>query len=167
MRGPSLTSSATETISDTHVLGVSDITFSSISKPIHLCFGDPDSAHPDDVAWESLHCGSKAMLNDYEFSIDLRGPVGRRNFRWKRTGENGSIGVMSMVAMNCLDLKMVDVESKDVVARFVQYPWWGSKRGWFLIEEGKVDMGQGWDGIVLLSGMAVLEYMRKMSGWSY
>lgn len=43
----------------------------------------------------------------------------------------------------------------------------GSKRGWFLIEEGKVNMGLGWDGVVLLSGMAVLEYMRKMSGWSY
>lgn len=72
-----------------------------------------------------------------------------------------------MVAMDWLNLKMVDVESKDIVARFVHYPWWGSKRGWFLIEEGKVDMGLGWDGVVLLSGMAVLEYMRKMSGWSY
>lgn len=125
LRGPSLTSSDTPTISDARVLGVSDITFSSISKPIHLCFGDPDSTHPNDVTWESMSCGSKAMTNDYEFSIVLGGPLGRRNFSWKRTRGIDSMGVTNMVAMDWLNLKMVDVESKDVVARFVHYPWGG------------------------------------------
>jgi hypothetical protein len=57
---------------------------------------------------------------------------------------------------------MVKSESDAIVARFVYNPLLGSKRGNFKLRS--FDGGKDWELIVLLSGNAVLEYLRKASG---
>ncbi|KAJ9622256.1 hypothetical protein H2203_006474 [Taxawa tesnikishii (nom. ined.)] len=136
---------------DAPVIGTCDLSFKSLSNPIHLGLGDPESA-PESVIREDLRCTKKWMTNGFELSVDL----GR--------GRGGSAGNPARM-FDWLHLKMVEQGSQRVVARFVHNPLWGCKRGVFELEE--YDGGQDWDKIVILSGSAVLEYLRKMSGYSY
>lgn len=67
--------------------------------------------------------------------------------------------------LDYLHLKMVDRETGRVVARFKHHMWYGLKRGVLDFEE--FDGGDSWEVVVVLSGMAVLEYLRKLSGYSF
>jgi hypothetical protein len=96
--------------------------------------------------------------------MDLGSDVGKKVFVWKRTHDVEERG-MIMRQLDWLNLKMVERESERVVARFVHHPWYGKKRGYFEIEE--FEGGKAWNEVVLLSGMGVLEYLRKVSGYSW
>ena len=143
-------------------VGVCDISLVSITTPIHLGFGDPNTAM-DDMIWEDIRCREKWATNGFELNIDLGGEVGRKTFYWKRThdvdGANAAVR-----KLDWLHLKMVESESNAVIARFIHNPLLGSKRGNFELEE--FNGGRDWELVVLLSGNAVLEYLRKASGWS-
>lgn len=144
-------------------IGFCDISLTSITSPIHLGFGDPD-ASTDKVVWEDLRCREKWTTNGFELNVDLGGNLGRKTFFWKRTHDvNGANAAVRK--LDWLHLKMVDGENNVVVARFIHNPLPGSKRGHFQI--AKFNGGQDWALIVLLSGNAVLEYLRKVSGWSW
>jgi len=67
--------------------------------------------------------------------------------------------------LDYLHLKMVERETGRVLARFKHHCWYGQKRGELEIEE--YEGGEGWEVVVVLSGMAVLEYLRKLSGYSF
>lgn len=149
--------------SDPTVIGTADIVYRSISAPIHLCFGDPDS-RPQNAVWEDLHIRDKLKTSGFELNIDLGKDLGRKIFDWKRTHHVEGVGAMTN-KIDYFHLKMMERESQKVVARFVHSPKMGSKRGVFEMEE--FEGGEGWDGIVLLSGMAVVEYLRKVSGWAF
>ncbi|KAI4724063.1 hypothetical protein E4T49_08193 [Aureobasidium sp. EXF-10728] len=149
--------------SNHQVLGTCDFSFSSTTKPIHLGFGDPVSS-PEAVIWEDMHIREVIKQSGFELNIDLGGHIGRKVFQWKRTTEVESKSTLSQ-KVDWLHLKMVEVESGAVVARFVHNFMFGSKRGTFEIEE--FEGGSDWDRVVLLSGLAVLEYMRKSQGWSW
>ncbi|KAG9514569.1 hypothetical protein KCU93_g9744, partial [Aureobasidium melanogenum] len=157
------------------VLGTCDFTFGSPSTPIHLGFGD-SVASPDTVVWEDMQGrGTDSMFtyttyttlakqSGFEIGIDLGGSIGRKVFDWKRTSAVENKSTLSQ-KMDGLHLKMVERETGVVVARFVHNFMFGSKRGTFEFEE--FDGGSNWDSVVLLSGLAVLEYMRKSQGWSW
>ncbi|CAD0094014.1 unnamed protein product [Aureobasidium vineae] len=153
----------TPSSSDHQVLGTCDFSFSSTTTPIHLGFGDPVSS-PETVIWEDMHIREVLKQSGFELSIDLGGDIGRNVFQWKRTAEIESKSTLSQ-KMDWLHLKMVEVESGAVVARFVHNFMFGSKRGTFELEE--FEGGSDWDRVVLLGGLAVLEYMRKSQGWSW
>lgn len=104
------------------------------------------------------------MTTGFELNVELGGTPGRKVFDWKRTHDVQGAGAVAQ-KVDWLNLKMVDRESGNVVARFVHHPWYGSKRGVFEIED--FEGVEEWDKIVVLSGSAVLEYMRKISGWSW
>lgn len=145
------------------VLGTCDFTFGSLSTPIHLGFGD-SMASPDTVVWEDMYVREIAKQSGFEIGIDLGGSIGRKVFDWKRTSAVENKSTISQ-KMDWLHLKMVERETGVVVARFVHNFMFGSKRGTWELEE--FDGGNDWEGVVLLSGLAVLEYMRKSQGWSY
>ena len=149
--------------SSQQILGTCDFAISSFSTPIHLGFGDT-VASPDTVVWEDIHIREIAKQSGFELGIDLGGDIGRKVFDWKRTSEIESKSTLSK-KMDFLHLKMVERDSQVVVARFAHNFMFGSKRGSFELEE--FDGGKQWDSIVLLSGLAVLEYMRKSQGWSW
>ncbi|KAL1610471.1 hypothetical protein SLS60_002139 [Paraconiothyrium brasiliense] len=154
-----------------HTVGVCDIQFSSLSKPIHIGFGDPENA-PNDVVWQDLLVTKKLTAGNVaigsagglELNIDLGEGVGQRSFFWKRTSEIEGVSAIGG-KMDWLHLKMVEKESDKAVAYFKHNFLFGSKRGTFILEE--FDGGNEWEKIVMLSGCAVLEYMRKMTGWSW
>jgi hypothetical protein len=144
-------------------VGVCDISLASIRTPIHLGFGNPDIP-AGDMIWEDIRCQEKWTTNGFELNIDLGGEVGRKKFYWKRTHDVNGTNV-AIRKLDWLHLKMVESESDAIVARFVHNPLLGSKRGNF--ELGTFNGGRDWELIVLLSGNAVLEYLRKASGWSW
>lgn len=145
------------------ILGICDFAFSSLSTPIHLGFGDT-VASPETVIWEDIHVREIAKQSGFELNIDLGDGIGRKVFDWKRTSEIESKSTLSK-KMDFLHLKMVERDSQVVVARFAHNFMFGSKRGDFEFEA--FEGGKQWDRIVLLSGLAVLEYMRKSQGWSW
>jgi len=149
--------------SSQQILGTCDFAFSSLSTPIHLGFGDTVTS-PDSVVWEDIHIREIAKQSGFELGIDLGGGIGRKVFDWKRTSEIESKSTLSK-KMDFLHLKMVERDSQTVVARFAHNFMFGSKRGSFELEE--FEGGSDWDRVVLLSGLAVLEYMRKSQGWSW
>lgn len=69
--------------------------------------------------------------------------------------------------LDYLHLKMVDRETGNVLARFKHHIWYGGKRGVLEMEDFDGGSGEGWEVVVVLSGMAVLEYLRKISGYSF
>lgn len=152
-----------QTSSTQQILGTCDFAFSSLSTPIHLCFGDAATS-PDTVTYEDIHIREIAKQSGFELSIDLGGTIGRKVFDWKRTSEVDGKSTLSR-KMDTLHLKMVEKESQEVVARFAHNYTFGSKRGDFHFEA--YEGGSDWDRVVLLSGLAVLEYMRKSQGWSW
>ncbi|CAD0112407.1 unnamed protein product [Aureobasidium uvarum] len=154
---------SSSTNSNQQVLGTCDFSFSSTTTPIHLGFGDPVSS-PESVTWEDMHIREIVKQSGFELSIDLGGDIGRKVFQWKRTAEVESKSALSQ-KMDWLHLKMVEVESGAVVARFVHNFMFGSKRGTFEFEQ--FEGGGDWDRVAVLSGLAVLEYMRKSQGWSW
>jgi hypothetical protein len=144
-------------------VGVCDLSLTSISIPIHIGLGDPETS-PSDVIWEDLKPSNKWTTNGFELSIDLGEGLGRKIFSWKRT--SASNGVASLAGkLDHLQMKMVELNSKAVVASFHHNFLYGAKRGSFSFEE--YDGGREWEKIVILSGCAVLEYLRKVSGWSW
>ena len=145
------------------ILGTCDFAFSSLSTPIHLCFGDAVAA-PDTVVWEDIHVHEVVKQSGFELSIDLGGDIGRKAFEWKRTSEIADKSTISK-KLDTLHLKMVEMDSQAVVARFAHTFMFGSKRGTFEFEQ--FEGGKNWESVVLLSGLAVLEYMRKSQGWSW
>jgi hypothetical protein len=150
--------------SNSSIIGLCDLDLvQSGSKPIHICFGDPDSS-PNDVVWESLICPGRFNAKAYELNIELENGA-RKVFGWKRTHDVEGVSLATKKA-DWLNFKMVESESGRVVARFVHHPWYGKKRGVFEIEEFE-EAGKEWHRIVVLSGMAVVEYTRKVSGWSW
>lgn len=152
------------TSNNQQVLGFCDFTFSSLSAPIHLGFGD-SVASPDTVTYEDIHIRQVVKQSGFELSIDLGGNIGRRTFDWKRTHDVENVSAISR-KIDFLHLKMVDRDSGAVVARFAhKLDVFGSKRGDFVFKD--YDGGSDWDRIVLLSGLAVLEYARKSQGWSW
>jgi len=167
--------------SKSSIIGISAFDMLSLSSPIHLCFGDPDipleyeergteeSSQFGPAVWETMHSRSPIKLNIYELTIDLGPSIGRKTFHWKRTH---TVGQKGLKKLDFLNLKMEDVETGRVVATFVHYPWVGWKRGYFeIVEDEGIVKGYGdgekWREVVLLSGLATLEYMRKASGWSW
>ncbi|KAK6001338.1 hypothetical protein QM012_002669 [Aureobasidium pullulans] len=147
------------------VLGTCDFSFGSLSTPIHLGFGD-SVAFPDAVVWEDMYVRDIAMQSDFEIGVDLGASIGRKFFAWKRTSTVANKSALSR-NLDLLHLKMVERETGMVVARFVHNFMFGSKRGTFELEESEVHGGSDWERVVLLSGLAVLEYMRKSQGWSW
>ena len=167
----SVSTSSSETSS---VIGIGDIDLVAVSAPIHICFGDPDLPPADiqeetpsaSVVWESMRCQDRAKLRGYELSIDLGPSIGRKTFIWKRTHVGEHIGPVAK-KLDFLNLKMEDIETGRVVARFAHHPWVGWKRGQFeIVEDGGYGDSERWVEIVLLSGLTMLEYMRKVGGWS-
>lgn len=154
---------SSSTASNQQMLGFCDFAFSSMTYPIHLGFGD-SVASPDTVVWEDIHIREVVKQSGFELSIDLSEGIGRKVFDWKRTSEVESKSILSK-KMDFLHLKMVERDSQEVVARFAHNFMFGSKRGTFEFEE--FEGGSDWEKIVLLSGLAVLEYMRKSQGWSW
>jgi len=164
MRSASTTSSSTSDDSaapSTPILGSCVLPFVSLSQPIQLCFGDPDSKS---AVWESIFCRETLKSNGFELNIDLGGTFGRRTFDWKRTHAIEGMGALKR-ELDYLHLKMVERETGRVLARFKHHCWYGQKRGELEIEE--YEGGEGWEVVVVLSGMAVLEYLRKLSGYSF
>jgi hypothetical protein len=145
------------------ILGTCDFAFSSLSQPIHLGFGDCVNS-PDTVVWEDMYQREKVKQSDFEISIDLGGGIGRKTFSWKRTHDIEGVSTLSK-KLSFLHLKMVEKDSQEVVARFAHDTSFGSRRGTFDFEQ--FEGGSDWDRVVLLSGLAVLEYMRKSQGWSF
>lgn len=157
LRTPSSNHGATPT-----VLGSCDFTFSSLSTPIHLAFGDLASS-PDTVVYEDVHQRNKWALSDFELCVDLGGSIGRKTFDWRRTHDVEGKSTLGK-KLDVLHLKMTDRDTDTVVARFIHHFSMGSKRG--RLEFDEYDGGPDWDRIVILSGLATLEYMRKAQGWS-
>lgn len=155
--------SASLSDSESKVLGVADFSFSTLTVPIHLAFGDPD-ADPQSVVWEGMKCQNKVMTSPFELSVDLGGTRGRRVFDWKRTHDVENSNIITR-KMDFLNFKMVERETDKVVARFVHSVLPGWKRGRFEIEA--YDGGEEWEKVVLLSGSAMIEYARKITGWSW
>jgi hypothetical protein len=157
--------------SPSQTVGVCNLQFTTLSKPIHLGFGDPENA-PNNVVWEDmlvtkkLTAGNVAIgaAGSLELNVNLGGDLGQRSFLWKRTSE---IEGVSAVAgkLDWMHLKMVEKEGEKIVAYFKHDFLFGSKRGTFILEE--YDGGVDWEKIVMLSGCAVLEYTRKMTLWSF
>lgn len=145
------------------IVGTADISFNSASKPIHLCLGNGDVASPDAI-WEDIRCLNKWKTNVFEMSIDLGESLGRRVFYWTRTHDVGDADVTTR-KLDWLHLKLVEADGKKVVARFAHHFKLGSKRGDFELLE--YEGGSRWESVVVLSGTAVLEYLRKVSGWSW
>jgi hypothetical protein len=154
---------SSSTTTNQQILGTCDFAFSSMTTPIHLGFGDT-VASPDTVVWEDIHIREVAKQSGFELSIDLGGGIGRKVFDWKRTSDIENKSTLSK-KMDTLHLKMVERDSQEVVARFAHNFMFGSKRGTF--EFGEFEGGSDWDKVVLLSGLAVLEYIRKSQGWSW
>ncbi|KAI5210849.1 hypothetical protein AUEXF2481DRAFT_7569 [Aureobasidium subglaciale EXF-2481] len=144
-------------------LGTCDFTFRSMTTPIHLGFGDAE-AKPDDVIWEDIHMREKMRQSGFELTVDLGAAIGRKTFDWKRTHDVENKSAISQ-KLDTLHLKMVERETGAVVARFVHSFAFGSKRGVFEFEE--FEGGEDWERVVVLSGVAVLEYLRKSQGWSW
>lgn len=155
----SLSSSSTEPESlESSVVGVGDISFLSSSYRTRFCLGDPikeqDSTPP---AW------TKLPIFSVNFGKEECGNPS--TFKWKRTGHGD--GIVSVAGkVDWLSLKLQNLDTGEIVARFVHYPWPSSKRGYFeiLSDQG---YGEKWTEIVLLSGLTILEYRRKTSGWSW
>lgn len=145
------------------VLGTCDFTFGSLSTPIHLGFGDPVTS-PDTVVWEHIYIREIVRQSDFEIGVDLGGDIGRKTFYWKRTTAVENKSSLSQ-QMDWLHLKMVERDTGIVVAKFVHNFMFGRKRGTWEIQE--FEGGSDWDRVVLLSGLAVLEYMRKSWGYSW
>ncbi|KAK0099319.1 hypothetical protein ONS96_008547 [Cadophora gregata f. sp. sojae] len=144
------------------ILGTCILPFISLSNPIQICFGDPDSKSS---TWESIFCRQTLKSNCFELSIDLGGSLGGRTFNWKRTHAIEGMGVLKR-ELDYLHLKMTERETGRVLARFRHHCWYGGKRGELEIEDYEGG-GDGWEVMVVLSGMAVLEYLRKLSGYSF
>lgn len=144
------------------ILGVVQLELSSLSRPIHLCLGNPD-ANPQSTVWETLTVTEKLKTNGFVLDIDLGGDLGRRKFSWKRTTDVSKSFISKKFDM--MHLKMVDIESGDVVAKFSHHGLMGWTRGDFIIEQ--FHGGERWEEVVLLSGMGVIEYVRKASGISW
>lgn len=161
------------------VIGTADVDLLQLKTPIHLCFGNPDLQLPDEdlggggsrvVVWEDMHCHDRLKTNCYELSIDLGPSIGIKAFVWRRTrndqNSNNREGKRILKKLDYLNLQMEDKETGVVLARFVHYPWAGWKRGKFEILE-MVGDGERWVEICLLSGMATVEYLRKVWGLSF
>lgn len=163
MRRPSAVTTTVSGADHSSIVGTCDISFGSMSTPIHLGIGDLEGA-PATVVWENLRCRDKWRTNGFELEIDLGAERGRRVFYWKRTHDGTTAGsfVRRLVS---LDMEMVNRESGTVVARFAHHLLFGSRRGAFELND--FDGGKDWETIVLLSGCAVLEYMRKVFGLSW
>ncbi|CZT04506.1 uncharacterized protein RAG0_10933 [Rhynchosporium agropyri] len=143
------------------IIGSCIFPFISLADPIHICFGDPETKF---AIWETLLCRKIFTSNVFELNIDLGGSIGKRTFDWKRTHEVGGLGAFKR-EFDFFHLKMVDRETGRIVARFNHHLWYGKKRGDLEIEE--FDGGDRWELVVVLSGMAVLEYSRKIAGFSF
>ncbi|THY91521.1 hypothetical protein D6C92_06238 [Aureobasidium pullulans] len=144
-------------------LGTCDFTFRSMTTPIHLGFGNP-ADKVDAMIWEDMHVREKMRQSGFELTIDLGGTIGRKVFDWKRTHDITTQSALGK-KLDTLHLKMVERDTDTVVARFVHHFMFGSKRGTFELEQ--YEGGSDWERTVLLSGLAVLEYMRKSQGWSW
>ena len=122
------------------------------------------AVHPQSAVWEDIHCRKKWQTNAFELSVDLGDDIGRKVFYWKRTTDVGDTIVVTR-RFDGLHLKLIEAGSERVVARFVHRFAFGSKRGNFELLE--YDGGSKWESVVILSGSSVLEYLRKVSGWSW
>lgn len=151
--------------SDSTILGVVDFPFNSLSNPIKICFSNPSSTKATE--WETIVSRRTLLNNTFELSLTQPGSPDHSIFDWKRTHNIAGKGVTAR-ELDYLHLKMIDRRTGKVVARFVHHLWFGKKRGVFEIEELKDgDEGVAWERFVLLSGMAVLEYLRKIYGYSF
>ncbi|KAH7116779.1 hypothetical protein B0J11DRAFT_583493 [Dendryphion nanum] len=168
MRAATTSPTTTTTPSDSSsptpssILGTCIFSLSSWATPIHLCIGDPISS-PTTALWEDLRCRSQWETNAFELSLDSGDSSGRKLFVWKRTADIEGQGRVK-AKLDWLHLKLVEGESGAVVAGFRHNFLYGRKRGVFWVEG---EAGEEWVRVVLLSGVAVLEYLRKMSGWSW
>ncbi|KAG4432385.1 hypothetical protein IFR05_012135 [Cadophora sp. M221] len=154
-------SSRPESATSDPIIGICVLPFVSLSNPIQLCFGNPESKN---VTWETIFCHEVLTSNGFELTLDLGGHLGRRTFDWKRTHNVEGMGVLKS-ELDYLHLKMVERETGRVLARFKHHFWYGMKRG--VLEFEDYEGGPGWEVVVVLSGMAVLEYLRKLSGYSF
>lgn len=147
---------------DSAVIGVGMVDLLSLNNPIRICVGDPNLPT---AQWLKVPARERWMGNIYEMVIGSSSQPSR-TYNWKRTHEGEDIGSVAK-KLDFLNLKLEDGETGQVVARFVHNPWAGSERGHFEIFGDEVGDGDKWMDLVLLSGMTVLEYQRKMQGWSW
>ncbi|KAH9210471.1 hypothetical protein DL95DRAFT_393382 [Leptodontidium sp. 2 PMI_412] len=143
------------------IIGICLLPFISLSNPIQLCIGNPDSKS---AVWETVPCREVLISNRFELTLDLGGQLGRRTFDWKRTHDVEGMGLLKS-ELDYLHLKMVERATGRVLARFKHHFWYGMKRGVLEIED--YEGGPSWEVVVVLSGMAVLEYLRKLFGYSF
>jgi len=156
---------------DTPILGA--VRLSVLTNTIKLSFGDPSSPT---TTWEDMRNKPFTPRNQYTFSLAI--PSGeRRVYEWKGTHdvknqsaqpERSANRKMEELAfkIDARHLKMVNKESGEVVARFVHDPLVDKghfgRRGTFEIwrDEG----GEGWDRVVMLSSLALQEFLRRGTG---
>ncbi|KUJ16557.1 uncharacterized protein LY89DRAFT_719253 [Mollisia scopiformis] len=133
---------------------------SMITNTIKLTFGDPETKCP---RWEDMERKLWVGKNQYMLCIDL--PTGeRRLFEWRMTHDVHDIPQSPFAFVRKVDaftykidhrhLKLVDLESGGIVARFMHCPLtWPGKMGdvEILCDLG----GRKWDEIVILSSLAI------------
>lgn len=92
-----------------------------------------------------------------------------KKYCWKRTTDvnKGKKQNPVMRKIDWLHLKLLDEEGNSV-ATFIHdwVPGWN--RGEFVFEEtSSKGIEAGFEKLVILSGLGVVEYVRKVSGWSW
>ncbi|CAG8951012.1 hypothetical protein HYFRA_00006409 [Hymenoscyphus fraxineus] len=157
----------------TEILGAVDLDLLSLSKPIYITFQDPLGTHyTSSPLWKPVEVNNKWTTNGFVLTLprtDGEEGEGRR-FCWKRTADITKEKKQNVVMrkLDWLHLKLVDEEGK-TVATFVHDCSPGWNRGDFVFEEemaggtGLVDFER----VVILSGLGVVEYVRKVAGFSW
>jgi hypothetical protein len=133
---------------------------SAITNKIKLAFGDPEGPYP---IWEDMKRKPFTGKNQYGLCVEL--PSGeRRLFEWKSTHDVHNFSDNPFSFARKIDgfsyrvdhrhLKLVDLKSGDIVARFIHCPMiWPGKMG--DVEIKRDFGGRDWDRIVILSSLAI------------
>ncbi|KAF4634762.1 hypothetical protein G7Y89_g3339 [Cudoniella acicularis] len=130
------------------ILGTADLSYFSCG--VFITIGDPSSNQRVDI---DMKPSSVWTFNGFEISLEM--PTGQRLFSWKRT--KNEVEVRGLKKWDGQHLKLVDMETGEVVAKFTHHTYGWSKRGVFEIEGIEGVGRKKWDEIVVLTGMAVLE----------
>jgi hypothetical protein len=143
---------------DTHTSVLGTVDMSLISSTIKLSFGDPDTST---VVFEVMSPKSALYGNDFTFSVEMEDGA-RREFMWVRSPDFVETVGPGTVKEDWLHMKLLDKSTSRVLALFKHHYTGWSKRGIFEIdEEARMLEGDDWDGVVVLSGLGVFEYLRQ------
>jgi hypothetical protein len=141
---------------DTHTPVLGTVDMSLISSTIKLYFGKPAT-----VVWEVMSPKSALYGNDFTFSVEI-GDGARKEFMWVRSPDFVETVGPGTAKEDWLHMKLLDKSTSRVLALFKHHYTGWSKRGMFEIdEEARMLEGDDWDGVVVLSGLGVFEYLRQ------